>query len=310
MAEEQQHVAIVGGGLAVRYSFRRLIIFNMSTFKLILEGNHKGMALALALANHGTLIPTIYELRDEEDNRGANIALAPNGLRVLHHIGVYDRIRTKGFNFETVTTYNAQGQNLGSFLNGSERHYEFSALRIHRSLVLKGLLDEVKAQGILIHNNMKLLSIEEETDSGAKLKFENGQTVEADFVIGADGIYSKVRPYITDVELVYSGSIGIIGLSVPKDQLHENHKSISFPAFTFGKSGFVAMLPSNYDGSVVDFFSTFPFPSQDREYWDDFMKRKDKQQKMLIERFGGGDWPAHITRVVKEQARENLNGHP
>jgi 2-polyprenyl-6-methoxyphenol hydroxylase-like FAD-dependent oxidoreductase len=249
-------------------------------------------------------------LRESGDNRGANIALAPNGLRVLHHVRVYDKIRTKGYNFETITTYNAQGQNLGRFLNGSETHYNFAALRIHRSLVHQGLLDEVKAQDIMIHNNMKLLAIQEETDSGVKLKFENGQTVEAEFVIGADGIHSKVRPYITNVDLVYSGYIGIIGLSVPKDRLHEYHKDISFPAFTFGKSGFVAMLPSNYDGTVVDFFSIFPFPSQDREYWDDFMMQRDKQQKMLIERFGGDNWPPHIRKVVKEQTSENLNGHP
>jgi 2-polyprenyl-6-methoxyphenol hydroxylase-like FAD-dependent oxidoreductase len=268
------------------------------------------MTLALSLAKQGSIIPSIYELREQGDNRGANIALAPNGLRVLDHVGVYDQIRTKGFNFESITTYNAQGQNLGSFLNGSRNYYGYPALRIHRSLVHKGLFDAVKGQDIPIYNNMKLLDIEEETERKVKLKFENGQTVEADFVIGADGIHSKVRQYITAVDLVYSGSIGIIGLSVPKDQLHENHKNISFPAFTFGKSGFVAMLPSNYDGSVVDFFSTFPFPGQNKEYWDDFISRRDKQQKMLVERFGGEDWPTHISKVVNEQAKDNLNGHP
>jgi hypothetical protein len=46
------------------------------------------------------------------------------------------------------------------------------------------------------------------------------------------------------------------------------------------------------------------------KYWEDFMARKDKQQKMLVERFGGDDWLAHISKVVKEQASENLNGHP
>ena len=91
---------------------------------------------------------------------------------------------------------------------------------------------------------MKLLAVNEATDSGIKIRFENGQTMEADFVIGADGIHSKVRPYITGVDLVYSGFVGIIGLSVPKANLHETHKKFSFPCFTFDKSGFVAMIPS------------------------------------------------------------------
>ena len=101
--------------------------------------------------------------------------------------------------------------------------------------------------------------------------------------------------------------MGIIGLTFPKNSLHESHKNISFPSFTFGKSGFVAMLPSNYAGSVVDFFSTFPFPAQTKEFWDDLAVQKDKQQKILVERFGGNDWPEHISNVVKGHPSENLN---
>lgn len=50
---------------------------------------------------------------------------------------------------------------------------------------------------------MKLLAVEEETDCGVKIRFENGQTIEVDYVIGADGIHSMVCPYITEAELVY-----------------------------------------------------------------------------------------------------------
>jgi len=266
------------------------------------------MALALSLKKQG-ITPTIYELRGEGDNRGANIALAPNGLRVLQYVGVYDKIREKGFNFENIYTYNAHGQNLGSFLMGSKEYYDFPALRIHRSLVRQALLDEVEAQKIPMHGGMKLAGVDEETDSGVQIRFENGQTVEADFVIGADGLYSNVRPHITKVDLQYSGFMGIISLTCPKADLHESHKDVLFPSFTFGRTGFVAMIPSNYEGSVVDFFSTFPYPSQTREFWDDLAVQKDKQQKMLIERFGGDDWPLHISKAVKEHGSEHLNAN-
>ncbi|KAH8817483.1 hypothetical protein F5884DRAFT_853898 [Xylogone sp. PMI_703] len=285
MAERQKTVAIVGGGLA-------------------------GMTLALALAKENSFRPIIYELREQGDNRGANIALAPNGLRVLQHVGVYDKIRPLGYSFEAFTTYNGQGQVLGRALYGSEQHYGFRGLRIHRAQVHQALLDEVKAQGIPIRNGMRFAAIYEETDNGVKFRFENGQIAEADFLIGADGIHSKVRPYINKVEPVYSGFAGIIGLSIKRENLHESHRDIVFPCFTFGKTGFVAMMPSNHDGSVIDFFSTFPFPSQTKEWWEDFMSHREKQKKMLVERFGGPEWPLFISKIAKEQATENLNAHP
>jgi hypothetical protein len=67
------------------------------------------MTLALSLAKEGSILPSIYELYEEGDNRGTNIALALNGLRVLDHISVYNQIRTKGFNFESVTIYSTRG---------------------------------------------------------------------------------------------------------------------------------------------------------------------------------------------------------
>lgn len=81
----------------------------------------------------------------------------------------------------------------------------------------QGLLNKVKEQGIPIYNNIRLLTVKGETDNRVKLIFENRQTVEANFAIRADSIHSKIRPYIIDTELVYSRSIGIIGLAVPKN---------------------------------------------------------------------------------------------
>ena len=44
----------------------------------------------------------------------------------------------------------------------------------------------------------------EPQNKGWLLHFKNGKTVYADFVIGADGANSRIRPYITDIKPVYS----------------------------------------------------------------------------------------------------------
>lgn len=48
-------------------------------------------------------------------------------------------------------------------------------------------------------------------NDGWELHFSNGNSVTADLVIGADGYRSKVRPYLTDTQAVYSGATIIQG---------------------------------------------------------------------------------------------------
>lgn len=108
------------------------------------------MAFALFLRKR-EIESTIYETRDEAYTSGGNIALAPNALRVLDHIGVYNKIRLQGFNYEEITFTNGTGATLGHFLNGSQKRYNYQAVRIHRTIVRDALRDECKAQGIKIH---------------------------------------------------------------------------------------------------------------------------------------------------------------
>ena len=46
----------------------------------------------------------LYDLRPEGDQQGVNIALVPNALRVMDMVGVYDSIRTLGYNYEYLTS--------------------------------------------------------------------------------------------------------------------------------------------------------------------------------------------------------------
>lgn len=134
------------------------------------------------------------------EERGVNIALAPNTVRVLQYIGVYHTLRAQGCTYEKLAVSNSRGQELGSLLHGSEKYYNYSALRAHRAKVQKVLLDETRRQGIEVNFGMKLTDLHED-DASVELTFGNGQTAEANFVVGADGVYSKVRPHIIKCEL-------------------------------------------------------------------------------------------------------------
>ncbi|KAK0893071.1 hypothetical protein LTR91_023203 [Friedmanniomyces endolithicus] len=243
------------------------------------------------LALHG-IRSTIYEYRSEDDSGGVNITLAPNAARVLQHIGVLDELRTLGHTYELMTISAARnGQALGAFFNGT------------------CVAPESKAQGIEIFFNKKLVAVENETDMGVRIRFEDGQVAEAEYVIAADGIHSLARSYIVQPELRYSGAMGIAITGVIKDSLHVSVKGKSLPTFCFGQTGMIAVSPSNPHGDEVDIFSTMPFPERSREEWKALAADGDAKQKIMVERFGSG-WPLYISQVWQDEPSARFELYP
>lgn len=237
-----------------------------------------------------------------------NIALAPNAVRVLQHIGVYDDLRAEGFSYEQLQISNAKSQRLGRLWHGSRKHYNYQCLRIHRATVQQALLKEVKAQGIPIVFSKQLVGLKEGKES-VELTFSDNSTASASFVIGADGVHSNVRNLIMDTKIGYSGFMGIIGMHQKRNKLHESVKNVILPQFIFGKTGFVALMPSNYDGTEVDFFSTMPYPAHTRKEWEDLGNNKDKLREILVGRFGT-EWQEFVTNMTKDYKKEGLELYP
>jgi 2-polyprenyl-6-methoxyphenol hydroxylase-like FAD-dependent oxidoreductase len=80
--------------------------------------------------------------------------------------------------------------------------HEYFRPEIDRGVLRKILLDSLKPENIIWDSHF--LSMEKQND-GWLLHFKNGTTAYADLVIGADGANSKIRPYITDIQVLYSG---------------------------------------------------------------------------------------------------------
>ncbi|KKP00432.1 hypothetical protein THAR02_07462 [Trichoderma harzianum] len=271
----------------------------------IVGGGITGPALALSLKKHHGISSTVYELQPKYDVRGVNITLAPNAVRVLQHVGVYDIVRTQGYSYENLHMSNARSQALGTLLQGSPKHFNFASLRVHRAIVQKALLDELKAQGIPVVFGKKLVQLHEDKDF-VELEFADGTKTRASFVIGADGVHSRVRDAIMDTETSYSGFMGIIGMGVKRESLHKSAAQMPLPSFIFGGRGFVAVMPSDYKGTVVDFFSTMPYPARSRKEWDELASDKTKVQEILQQRFGD-QWPKFICDITMEYNKEGLN---
>jgi 2-polyprenyl-6-methoxyphenol hydroxylase-like FAD-dependent oxidoreductase len=270
------------------------------------------MAVALFLHKHG-IESTIYETRDEGYTSGGNIALAPNALRVLDHAGVYDKIRVQGYNYEEINFTSGVGVTLGRFLNGSQKKYNYRAIRIHRTYVRNALRDQCRAQSIKIHYEKRCTNVSEDGSNIVTVSFADGEIVTTDFVVGADGIHSHVRNHLApDAEAAYfSGLMGIEG-HVRVDELGHIKHGFALPAMLLGDSGSFAIMPSSFLGDEIGYFATLEAKDRSREEWDALDQDKQQLKKTMEARFvhGQSSWPEYVQALNKKTPAESFTSWP
>ncbi len=152
----------------------------------IVGGGIAGLATALALRQRG-VAATVYERAPELHEVGAGISLWPNGTRVLRDLGVLDAVRSRAGAAESVEILRSDGRRL-AFLDTSRP--DAPSLCVRRPDLLAALADAVGPDAIRL--GRELTHVEPRRQSVA-LSFANGSEVEAELVVAADGLRSRVR---------------------------------------------------------------------------------------------------------------------
>ena len=116
------------------------------------------------LPNHRSDVSTIYESTPANFARTGSMALCPNALRVLDHLGLYSSLKSQGYSHDGGTMLSTSGTTLGRLILGSEETYGYHALRLYRRTPRNALVEEAQRCGIEIHFDMKCVGIEQETD--------------------------------------------------------------------------------------------------------------------------------------------------
>jgi len=152
-----------------------------------------GMTTAGFLQRSGFSNVRIYEQAPAFSRIGAGIILSPNVAKVLRRLGLEDMLVASGIK---AGCYISRAWDTGKqiyridFDAEAETRYGGPYLNVHRG-DLHAILDAGLKPGTVAFNH-KLLAIEE-TGASCRLVFENGVSTQADVVIGADGLNSKVR---------------------------------------------------------------------------------------------------------------------
>jgi len=150
-----------------------------------------GLATAIALRNQGINVQ-VYEQARELRPVGAGLTLFPNGLKSLNAIqpGIVELLKQAGSQTQKMNLKKSTGEMLVSNPVTLMEKYGQPMLNIRWSR-----LQEILASSLppdIIHLNHRCISFSQ-THSSVEASFDGGKTVQADFLIGADGLNSVVR---------------------------------------------------------------------------------------------------------------------
>ncbi|MEC7939922.1 MAG: FAD-dependent monooxygenase [Pseudomonadota bacterium] len=166
MEQQRLKIAIVGAGL-------------------------NGLALALSLRKFG-IQARVYEKAAQPRADGTGIIMWPEGMQVLAALVGVDKVKAACNQVDTTSTLTATGLPINT-LNMSDSPSKANAPigLFHRSRLYQLLLDELGDECIATNQHCTVVENGEQSQI-----LINGEPLDADIIVGADGVFSQVRKFV------------------------------------------------------------------------------------------------------------------
>lgn len=279
----------------------------------IIGAGLSGLSLALFLHKHNsTTNIKIYELRSSTTTSEGALMLSPNALRTLDTLGVYARIKDRGFHFRDLSFNNAEHETLDTYEMGNEAKFGYDALRVYRQVLLdelKGMVGEVGVEVVYGRKFERVVSEEDgEGDGGVRFAFEDGGEETVDLLVGADGIHSSVRKVLDpDVRPAFSNFLAVT-YPVQTMDVEFPFKPYPLPVGIHSSAGAFVLAPQNPEGSEMLAGIQYRTHERDREGWDGLWRNKDGLYRMIRESYDS--WNPMVQSALDAVPKEKLSIWP
>jgi salicylate hydroxylase len=157
----------------------------------IIGGGIGGLTAAIALSHAGIEV-AVYEAAAELREIGAGVALHPNAMKVLRALGVEDGVRRVGGQAQWQVMRNWK---TGRVIGRTSRAQQVASFGVpgataHRADLLDVLAAALPAGLVTLGRRCTRVWSD---GAVAAARFADGHEIEADVIVGADGIHSAVR---------------------------------------------------------------------------------------------------------------------
>jgi len=188
--KSKPHVAVVGGGIG-------------------------GLFAANALVSQGVPV-AVYEQAPALGEIGAGVYLTPNGVRQLQRVGLGPAVEKWGSLVGPESRYLRHDGTPIAPVQVADASGWNATYGMHRADFVDFLAAHLPSG--IVHTGHRATGFEQGPDK-ARVTFANGATIEADVVVGADGIHSELRPHVfPPSKPVFHGTVSYRGL-VPIERL-------------------------------------------------------------------------------------------
>jgi 2-polyprenyl-6-methoxyphenol hydroxylase-like FAD-dependent oxidoreductase len=257
-----------------------------------------GCVAALKLADLGHEVH-LYEAAPALSPLGVGINLLPHAIQVLDGLGLSDRLESLGVATRELLYFNKHGQRIWGEPRGRFAGYPVPQISIHRGILQMELFGAARQRlgEARIHTGHRFVSVSDGAPVTASFATPSGSsTVEADLLIGADGIHSvlrrqrypqeglpqyggrilwrataKTRPYLSGASMIMAG--------------HQHHKFVAYPIAPVGEDGL----------QTINWIAELTVPQMPgREEWNKEVDRSVFAERFSAWRFDWLDIPALI----------------
>ncbi|UJR83236.1 FAD-dependent monooxygenase [Sandaracinus amylolyticus] len=245
---------------------------------IVIGAGIAGPCAALALARAG-IAATIYETYEPSASlaAGAWLTVAVNGLDAMRTIGVHEQVKAAGFASRAIELCSGTGRVLGTVPIGGTLPDGTVTHTLKRADLYRIVSEEARRRGIEIVHGKRFTGATITRGGRVVASFDDGDGVEGDVLIGADGLRSRVREVIDPgaPRPRYNGLLDVGG---------------------FTRSASVELAPGTYRMIFGHrcFFGITVSPS--REIW--WFANPARAEEPTREALASHDWRAHLIELA------------